>query len=539
MVTARPEPLSKRTTSAVLPVALLWLLLAGTTQAQELHAGCPAQAQPPDFVAQAVAAFAELKPHQTRWRDPLAWQQLLRELDRLRLDGLAPQKYFLSDLARMADQVRAGVAATPCQAQTATLALMWSLADLAWGRLDPQQLGLIWHETQRPRDPGAFARGLDHSLQSSQGLRQAYRDARPSIRPYVMLRAAYRDLRRNMPESWPVVPAGPTLRKGDSGPAVAALARRLRAQNYLPRVAATTPDDLDDGADAGFDDVLEAAVMAYQRDHGLDPDGLVGKATIEALNTPPGAWLARIRANLERLRWVAPYHGSDMLLVDIAGARVRLIRDGRKVWRGNAQVGRPERKTPALTSSLSHVTVNPTWTIPPTVFYEDTLPAIQADPNYLSRNRLTVLDRSGQELDPETVDWSTPGSLLLRQAAGPGNALGEVAIRFANPFAVYLHDTPSRWLFDTPDRFYSSGCVRVENAMELTDQLFRPAPEPVRRQLATLRDSGDTRNLSLPDRLPLVMAYWTAEADPAGGIRFRQDTYGEDRLVVDLLDDER
>ncbi|MFC4261047.1 murein L,D-transpeptidase [Marinobacter lacisalsi] len=526
-----------RAISQLAGVVGLWLTLAVTSQAQDLQAECPSLPEAPAFVTRTVAELGIIKPHTERWRELLTWQQLLRELDRLRWDGLNPQNYLLSDLARITDQLKAGMPPTPCQSQVASLALAWSLSDLAHGRLDPEKLGLMWHQSSRNPDAERFAINIHRDFYHQQGLRKAYRNVRPSVSPYMALRDAYRNLHRNLPESWPTVPPGPTLRPGDSGPRVTALARRLAAQDYL---TLPDPEMAENGShekappEATFDDSLEKALQAFQRDHGLEPDGLAGRATGEALNTPPGAWKARSRANLERLRWVTPYYADDMVLVDIADARATLIRDGREVWQGNTQVGRPERKTPALTSTISHVTLNPTWTIPPTVFYEDTLPAILADPDYLKRNRLTVLDRNGAELDPEEVDWSAPGNLLLRQAAGPGNALGEVAIRFQNPYAVYLHDTPSRWLFETPDRFYSSGCVRVENAMQLTELLFRGNVEQIRQAQST----GDTRNLSLPDRIRLVMTYRTAEVGPEGEIRFRQDTYGEDRLVIDLLDEE-
>lgn len=540
MPEAPTERRLRRTIRQVTGIAVLVLAQPFQAHAQNLEAGCPSASEAPTFVLRAVDELDLIKPHQERWQEPLQWQRLLRELDRLRFDGLTPQNYHLPDLARIADQLSGGMPPTPCQAKLATLALAWSLSDLARGRLDPEELGLLWHQDPRRIDVERFAIHIHRDFYHQLGLQQAYRSARPSLPAYQQLRAAYREQQRTLPESWPPVPDGPTLRKGDIDARIAALANRLAAQGYIaPDYASANHASSPEKNGPYFDQNLAAAVKAFQRDHGLEADGLVGRTTRETLNIAPGAWSARTRANLERLRWVAPYYSRDMVLVDIAGAEVRLVRDGLEVWRGNTQVGRPERKTPALTSTISHVTVNPTWTIPPTVLYEDTLPAIQADPDYLYRNRLTVLDRNGNVLFPDEVDWSHPGNLMLRQAAGPGNALGEVVIRFPNPFAVYLHDTPSRRLFGTPERFYSSGCVRVENAVQLTDLLFSTAPESARQRIEDTRNSGDTRNISLPTRIPLVMAYWTAEADADGHIRYRQDTYEEDRLVIDLLDEHK
>jgi murein L,D-transpeptidase YcbB/YkuD len=484
-----------------------------------------------------VAHLDQLQPHQERWQRPADWQALLRELAGLRTDGLNPDYYLLPDIVAIGGRQSGYALPDRCHAGLASLMLAWSVTDLTFGRLDPQALGLVWHQHNRWPEASTFALSLHQHMQFADGIRRAYHNARPSLATYQNLRKAYNKRLETLVLRWPQLSPGPTLRAGDQGERVAELARRLIAQGYLS-VSAPWPGGPDAETTVLFDQAMVDATMDFQRDHGLTPDGLAGRNTRAALNLPPAAWTARIRANLERMRWFAPYLQPDQLLVDIAGARVQLLHAGQVAWEGRAQVGRAERKTPALTSTITHVTVNPTWTIPPTIFYKDTLPAIQQDPDYLYRNRLTVLDHDGTALDPDQIDWSQPGNLLLRQAAGPGNALGEVVIRFPNPFSVYLHDTPSQRLFGTPERFYSSGCVRVENAVSLTDQLFDGGSEDLLWRLKQARHSGNTRNVSLPRGIPLIMAYWTAEADKDGRVIFRRDTYGEDEQIVDLLEAE-
>jgi Uncharacterized protein conserved in bacteria len=246
--------------------------------------------------------------------------------------------------------------------------------------------------------------------------------------------------------------------------------------------------------------------------------------------------LTTIRLNLERLRWVDDDLGQDGLLVDIAGQRLYLNVGDNLGWSGRIQVGTSARQTPALVSYLSHLTLNPTWTVPPTVLRKDKLPEIRKDPAYLSRHHIRVFDQLGSELDPSVIDWNRPGPVTLRQDAGPDSALGLVAFRFANPFSVYLHDTPSKKLFDVEERFFSSGCVRVENAPALAEQLVKDhAPGQISRY-REIMGSGKTRNLSLSTQVPLLMAYWTVVADEQGNLRYRPDLYNRDARLKALLD---
>lgn len=142
---------------------------------------------------------------------------------------------------------------------------------------------------------------------------------------------------------------------------------------------------------------------------------------------------------------------------------------------------------------------------------------------------MQVLDRQGQVLDPYSIDWSAPGNIMLRQAAGSGNALGRVAIRFANPFSVYLHDTPSQHLFGRATRTVSSGCVRVEEVQRLLDWL---APdETTRARIAAAQDSGKTQQVNLARPIPVLLTYLTVEVDADGRLRYRSDSYDLDRNV--------
>jgi murein L,D-transpeptidase YcbB/YkuD len=173
--------------------------------------------------------------------------------------------------------------------------------------------------------------------------------------------------------------------------------------------------------------------------------------------------------------------------------------------------------------------------VPPTIYRQDKLPEIRRNIAYLANNRLKVLDRDGRELNPATIDWQNPGPIKLRQDPGPDNALGLIVFRFPNPFSVYLHDTPSQSLFASHRRNYSSGCVRVEGAKQLADELFAGASQETHNSITDSIKRRLTRNIPLPVKVPILMDYWTAAAYEDGRVEFRPDVYGRDEELMAAL----
>jgi murein L,D-transpeptidase YcbB/YkuD len=283
---------------------------------------------------------------------------------------------------------------------------------------------------------------------------------------------------------WPAVTAGPALREGDSGPRVAALRARLAVSGDLPEGAAT---DL-----AVFDAALAAGVRVFQRRHQLQPDGIVGNQTIAALNVPVEYRIDQLRTSLERLRWVNQEAADTLVAVNIAGYTAYYFQDGELVWTTRAMVGKSYRRTPVFRGDIAYMEFNPTWTIPPGILRNDTLPAIKQDPNYLASKNIRVIDRNGNIVDPASVDWSqyTRGvPYTLRQDPGPNNALGTVKFIFPNKHFVFLHDTPHRELFDYPERAFSSGCIRIEDPLRLAELLLNDPQRHTRQDLQAIVDS--------------------------------------------------
>jgi len=293
--------------------------------------------------------------------------------------------------------------------------------------------------------------------------------------------------------------------------------------------------------DTVYDAELEAAVKRFQDRHGLTTDGIIGAGTFAALNVPVSARIDQIRVNMERARWVMHELKGEFVLVDVAAFDVSWFRSDEPVWSSKVIVGRPYRETPIFKSLITYVVFNPTWTIPPGILVKDKLPILKKDPGYLQRNHIRVLDSRGREVDPHSVNWKAygPGRLppyQLRQDPGDDNALGLVKIMFPNRYSVYLHDTPTKSLFDKDERTFSSGCIRVQKAFELAELVL---DDPVRWNSAAIAEvvaAKATRTVNLARPVPVLILYWTAQPTIDGRVIFRNDVYGRDPSTLAALD---
>jgi len=333
---------------------------------------------------------------------------------------------------------------------------------------------------------------------------------------------------------WPSIPSGPTLKPGMTSERIVPLRQRLQRTGDLADVQADDPEV--------FDTTLKRAVTAFQKRHGLAPDGAVGQVTLAALNVPVEQRIDQIRVNLERFRWVYKELPEDYVIVDIAGFHVYLVQEDEIVWQARAQVGRPYRDTPVFRDSMRYLEFNPTWTVPQTILREDILPRLEHGPDYLAERNMRILHHNGTPVDVSTIDWPSVAAgkfpYILRQEPGPDNALGRVKFMFPNKHAVYIHDTPSKSLFAHNERMFSSGCIRVERPFELAELLLDDPERWDRQGIQQLLDSRRTQRVNLKEPLPVLILYWTAEADEEGRVHFRRDVYDRDAPLLDALEGE-
>lgn len=466
------------------------------------------------------------------WSDAARVERWLVTIDQARDDGLDVADFHYDLITEIREELLSETPPTPERRAEIEVIISDSLVRLAYseafGKINPYELDTRWNYRRENRTdaPAEVVASLLRAESPGDELRQYI--VRPAA--YEILRdnyIVYRDIAAN--GGWPTVPSGKAIRPGDADPRISVVTARL----------AITGDIDDTGlADDILDERLEAGVRRFQSRHGLTVDGIIGAGTLAAMNVQVDERLETIRVNLERMRWLADDFEDDMVIVNIAGFEAYVLKGGKAVWDTRVQVGRSYRQTPVFRDEITYLSINPTWTAPRSLATRDVLPRIQSDPSYISERGFDVLDSNGGKVDPSTIDWGslsrTNFPYTLVQRPGPYNAMGQVKFMFPNRYAVYLHDTPSRYLFDREDRAFSAGCIRTERPFELAELLLGPQGWDSAR-LQSVVDSGELTNVVLQTPMPVLLTYFTARVDDDGTLYFFPDIYNRDQLISESL----
>jgi L,D-transpeptidase YcbB len=285
-----------------------------------------------------------------------------------------------------------------------------------------------------------------------------------------------------------------------------------------------------------FDYGLEKAVKRFQASNGLSPTGVVDKRTIAALNVPAAVRLRQLKVNLQRLTELARSAPKKYVVVNIPAAQIEAVDGDQVVSRHAGVVGKTDRQTPILRSSIHQLNFNPVWHLPPTVLSQDLVPKGAAmaakGEDVLAKYGIDALDASGRKVDTSKIKWNaaTPTAYTFQQKPGPENPLGFVKINFDNSHSVYMHSTPSDTLFGRNFRAASSGCVRVSGIDQLAAWLLADQGGWSQERVLGMKKSGERLDVSLKKPVPLYFAYVTAWATEDGVIQFRRDLYNKDSV---------
>jgi murein L,D-transpeptidase YcbB/YkuD len=455
-------------------------------------------------------------------------------------EGLNPEDYHVAAISALVDLQRIFHAYEELWNATAlarldillTNAFLHYATDLTRGRVDPAAV--------YPRESRVVPRNTDAlgilRLALEQGrVAEALTEMVPAHPDYVPLRAYLARYRRLAGEGgWPQIPAGRTVYPGQEDWRIPWLRRHLVQVGDLAEEQHSAPPILEG-------ETL-AALERFQQRHGLKTDGVLGPATLAALNVTVEERIRQLEINLERLRWLPKGLGERYLLVNIAGFSLTVVEKGEPVLQMPVVVGTPIRRTPIISSRLGYLIFSPYWNVPMTILREDKLPLIKSNLQYLAEHHYEIVawkDFPNRLLDPMALDWEKitaenfPG--LLRQKPGPWNPLGRVKFMFANDFAVYLHDTPERHLFARDQRSLSSGCIRIERPLDLALYLLQDQQGWDDDHIRQAMSADSPLRVDLQQPLPMHILYQTAWVDEQGRLQTRHDLYQRDVALYAAL----
>jgi murein L,D-transpeptidase YcbB/YkuD len=455
-------------------------------------------------------------------------------------DGLVPADYGVDELAgRAAALCRGDVSAASLQAAfegDLDAAMQRFLHDLHFGRVDPRSLGF---RLPSPRSGGPDTAALLHAAVAERRLPALAADLRPRLQQYRKLRDALARYRVLAEDRSPpgLVRATPPVKPGDAFGDAAALQRRLVAAGDLPTEAAQ--------ATPRYESALAEGVRRFQRRHGLDADGVLGRKTLEALNMPMALRVQQIELALERLRWL-PELGPG----PVVGINIPLFR----LWAWDTAdpqrtaidmavvVGRAlNTRTPVMAETMRSVIFRPYWNVPRSIVRNELLPALMRDPARLQRDDLEIVRGDGDDAQvvpasPQALALLGQGKLRLRQRPGPKNSLGLVKFVFPNAENIYLHDTPATQLFQRSRRDFSHGCVRLEDPVALAQWLLRDQPRWTRERIEASMAGTSTLRVDLSRPLPVLLFYMTATVMPEDdALHLADDIYGHDARLLQAL----
>jgi len=441
-------------------------------------------------------------------------KSVMARLKNAAADGLNPADYPVPDFT---------AATTPDAQAEAELKLTASMLDYARqaqsGRMHWSQVSGDIQYPEHPIDPMEVLVNVSTA-----------KDASAALESYNPPQKGFRDLKKKLAElrgetEGPVtpIPDGPTLK----------FSKKTQTVMEDPRVPQLRAKlGITEGADdTRYDAKVADAVRRFQQSAELRATGVLDDRTVSALNGPRrDRQIDTVMVNMERWRWLprqlgAPSIGDAYVILNIPDYTLKVMQNGAQVWTTRVVTGKPGiHATPLLTETMKFITVNPTWNVPPSIIYNEYLPALQQDP--------TVLERMGLKLER-----GRDGSIHISQPPGDDNALGRIRFNFPNKFLVYQHDTPDKNLFAKEDRAFSHGCMRVQNPDQYAATLLNITmphehytPEKIRSMYG--RSEID---LKFPTPIPVNITYQTAFVDDAGKLQLRKDIYGRDATMLAML----
>ncbi len=480
------------------------------------------------FTKRTILKMLEQNDQPPLW-DPISIQSLSDALDGLAADGLNPSEYRFEEIEPYLNDPTHTTKSPEEAARIDVLlseAYLRALYNLEYGKVDPQRLDAD-HNFASSRD------GADRSAQLLSWVRkgridEAFDWARPKSDSYKLLKVALARYQKIMADGgWTEIPSGKVIKLGKSDSRIPLVRSRLAITGDL--ASADGPDTIDVE--------LEQAIIKFQNRNHLKTDGVIGRSTLAVMNVTVEQRVDQIRANIDRQRWYFPKDLDEYLVVDVAGFQIYWMKNQEVIWQEHVQVGKRFTSTPIFRDQIEHIDFNPTWSVPPGINRRTILPSLKIDPSYLDKKGYRLLDDTGRDVDPYSIDWEGVSEMpfTVRQPPGWGNALGKVKFMFPNRHSVFLHDTNHRELFARQVRTTSSGCIRLQNPFVFAERLLSRQEGWDRDRIDQIVRSSRTTRIDLEKPLPILIQYSTVSVTD-DEVFFRSDIYRRDYKLLAALD---
>ncbi len=427
-------------------------------------------------------------------------------------DGLDPSEYPVPQIKTGMEPEALAEAEIKFTDAVLTFARHAMSGRVHYSRVSPD----IIYDLAKPDPANVLAR-----VSKGQDVAAALDSFNPPQPQYKALKAKLAEVRGGKDDpSKPVIPQGPVLKYSKDKKGKEVLMEDPRVPALRQWFSLTAPD-----GDTNYDKALSDSVAKFQKEQGLNANGQLTPATLEAINGPKREKTVDIiLANMERWRWMPRDLGETYVMVNIPDFTLRVVKDGKLVWKTKVVVGKPSLPTPLLTADMKFITVNPTWNVPPSIIQNEYLPALQQDPEALERIGLKV-------------EQNRDGTIRIYQPPGDRNALGRIRFNFPNKFLVYQHDTPDKHLFAHDKRAYSHGCMRVQDPLKYGEVILSLALPNEHYTADRLQKmfGGSEVNINFPTGIPDHLTYQTAFVDDAGALQIRDDVYGRDAKLLSIM----
>ncbi|HVR29456.1 MAG TPA: L,D-transpeptidase family protein [Thermoanaerobaculia bacterium] len=543
----RGAPLDTARDAVPAPTPIVWLARDAILDAHLPELRWPDWPQQRDAVERFYADRGFTPAWTRKGRPTKATLAVIDLLERAGASGLTAEDYDAGRWAQRVEELADDGVTDGDRARfdlALTVSVMRYASDLHRGRVDPRRLGLELGSGDSAETSLDLPGIVDELAATSEveAVIASLEPPHPEYRRLLDLLRRYRELARveEATASTPLAAEG-VIRPGDPYadlPRLAALLTRLGDLRGADRLAPGGTLSEADGETLYEGEIVEA-VERFQRRHGLEPDGKVGKETLERLSTPLARRVRQIELALERWRWLPARLDRPAIVVNLPEFRLRALDGtGRVAFTTDVAVGRAQRhETPVFAELLRTVVFRPGWYVPASITRREILPELEKDPSHFSREGYEILGAESGDLTPETLSDLRRGALRLRQRPGPGNAMGPVKFLFPNRWSVYLHGTPSTEGFARARRDLSHGCMRVADPIGLAEWVLRDQPEWSRdRILEAVAGPRNELAVKLDPPLPVQVVYHTVVTTEDGEVLFLDDLYGHDARLEQALE---